>query len=252
MPSDPSGPRPHCARKWPLSTRQDEIGEDPFPSGGPGRESPVPGGQGFEGLTRIPGGRFRGVVPFVGWSVYLGFPGCPPGPPDAIAPANCRPMPPWNGGFRSRATEGKVLPVLGGVLTRPLAGAVGPGAGGDTRESLAKRCLDRTGPPPAPCAPGKGACQALEALPPGNGEGTQAPLQAARALSGETHFVWGPGELRTRSLRRLEDVKKAALPRGNNPGTASGAGRGLKRDPFLRVGGPGNGVPRSRGQASRA
>ena len=81
------------------------------------------------------------------------------------------------------------------MLSGPLAGAVGPGAGGDTRESLARRCLDRMGPPPAPCAPGKGACQALEALPLGTGK-EQAPLQAAGVCLVMTHFVWTPETLR--------------------------------------------------------
>ena len=37
-------------------------------------------------------------------------------------------------------------------------------ARGPTRQSLASRFLDRMGPPPAPCAPGKGGCTALGAL----------------------------------------------------------------------------------------
>ena len=49
------------------------------------------------------------------------------------------------------------------------AGGLGRTARGGTRQSLASRFLDRMGPPPAPCAPGKGGCTALEALPPWNG-----------------------------------------------------------------------------------
>ena len=88
MPSDPSGPRPHCARKWPLSTRQDENGEHPFPSGGPGRESPVPGGQGF-------GRQFSGAIASGGPG---GHPGKPrytlhptnwPAPAPGVAPLVC-------------------------------------------------------------------------------------------------------------------------------------------------------------------
>ena len=68
---------------------------------------------------------------------------------------------------------------------------MGPGAGGDKAQILARHFLDRMGPPQTPCAPGKGARPALEALP--HLSGTH--------LSGET----GETQLRTRagSLRVL-------------------------------------------------
>ena len=127
----------------------------------------------------------------------------PPPPPESPPWYACQALealPPWNGGLPSRATRReRVLPDLALAGAQgPLAGEVGPGAGGDKAQSLARHFLDHMGPPPPPESPPWYACLALEALPPGTGEGTgPVPSRARGRLSGETHFVcesqWDPG-----------------------------------------------------------
>ena len=69
---------------------------------------------------------------------------------------------------------------------------VAPGALCGTRQSLASHVLDRMSPPPAPCAPGKGGCTALEALPPGTGDFRSRPLEGTGPVPSRARRVSEP------------------------------------------------------------
>ena len=154
-------------------TRRARLRTGPVPSGGPGSESPVPGGREGNGSS-----------------------------PDLV--------------------------LAGAQL--PLAGAVGPGAGRVTRHSLARHFLDRMGPPPAPCAPGKGGFTALEA-PPG-----LCARGGNRLWSKRNHFPLFRGRrarLRTGPVPSSGRERKSPVPGGQGfeggapplPGGARGRGR---------------------------
>ena len=199
MPSDPSGPRPHCARKWPLSTRQDEIGEDPFPSGGPGRESPVPGGQGF-------GRQFAGAIAGGGPGGHPGKPNYTlhptnePAPAPGIAPPGMRvrpskPCPPGTGVSLPGPPGGNGSSPFSSwrVLSGHL-GAVGPGAGGDKAQSLARHFLggadlrvedhSRRGRLPSPGGPGRLRGRQTRAFPLPNGVPAGGGVWSAAGAAG--------------------------------------------------------------------
>ena len=86
------------------------------------------------------------------------------------------------------------------------------------------------GPPPTPCAPGKGGCTALEALPPGTGKSVPGHWKERVPFQPR---LFGFRPVGTRLPPREDKVFPVAETRR--------AERGLERDPFLRV--AGNGSP---------
>ena len=173
----------------------------------------------------------------------LGPSDCPSPHPTTPAPALNRTLgrDPGNQDRKPGLCLRRAPPVL--VLAgaqRPLAGAVGPGAGGVTRHSLASHFLDRTGPPPAPCAPGKGGFTAF----------------------GHTHRrrLRGRGRGRWSELERVPSLQtpgRAGQGRGDPQGTHNEPRREWKKPgkggapaPAMRGGTPG--APRGRWRCASA